>query len=315
MATNHPPTDLSSNPAAIAAFLARYTTILLDCDGVLWSGPHLLPHIPATLALLRALGKRLLFVTNNSTKSRAAYKAKFDALGIPVAAHEIVGSAYSAAAYIARVLALPKHTPKVFVLGEAGIEDELRAENVPFVGGTDPALRRDIADADFAALADGSALDPQVGAVLAGLDFHVNYLKLATALQYLRRGAVFLATNTDSTLPNAGGLFIGAGGVGAPLVAAAGREPLSLGKPSLAMLEAVEGRFELDRATTCMVGDRLNTDIKFGIDGGLGGTLHVLTGVSGREDWEKEGVWPGYVIEGLGGLMCAEKELQEAHGI
>jgi 4-nitrophenyl phosphatase len=37
-----------------------------------------------------------------------------------------------------------------------------------------------------------------------------------------------------------------------------------------------------------MVGDRLNTDIKFGIEGKLGGTLHVLTGVNKKEDWEKE---------------------------
>jgi 4-nitrophenyl phosphatase len=33
-----------------------------------------------------------------------------------------------------------------------------------------------------------------------------------------------------------------------------------------------------------MVGDRLDTDIKLRIDGGLGGTLLVLTGVSQLED-------------------------------
>lgn len=161
---------------------------------------------------------------------------------------------------------------------------------------------------DFSAIASGAALDPAVGVVLSGLDFSVNYLKLALAFAYLQRGAAFLATNGDSTLPNARGLFPGAGAVGAPLVKAWGREPTQLGKPSQAMMDAIEGRFRLDRARTCMVGDRLGTDIKFGVEGGLGGTLAVLTGVSRREEWEEEGaeVRPGWWVDQLGDLMAVE---------
>lgn len=62
------------------------------------------------------------------------------------------------------------------------------------------------------------------------------------------------------------------------------RIPLSLGKPSQAMMDAIEGKFQFDRKKTCMVGDRLNTDIKFGVEGGLGGTLAVLTGVSTEKE-------------------------------
>ena len=96
-------------------------------------------------------------------------------------------------------LQAPKN--KVFVLGETGIEQELESENVPYIGGTDPALRRDITPEDFTNIANGSMLDPDVGCVLIGLDFHINYLKMALAFAYLRKGAVFLATNIDSTLP------------------------------------------------------------------------------------------------------------------
>lgn len=32
-----------------------------------------------------------------------------------------------------------------------------------------------------------------------------------------------------------------------------------------------------------MVGDRLNTDMKFGVEGGLGGTLLVLSGIETEE--------------------------------
>ena len=193
----------------------------------------------------------------------------------------------------------------MFVLGESGVEAELAAEGVPFVGGTDPQLRRDITPEDHQAIASGRALDPAVGVVLAGLDFHVNYLKLSVAFAYLQRGAKFLATNIDSTLPSARSLFPGAGSISAPLIRMTGQDPLALGKPSQAMMDAIEGEFKLDRARTCMVGDRLNTDIRFGIEGKLGGTLLVLTGVSSMKDLESEDshIKPMFYAEKLGDLL------------
>ncbi|KAI9807049.1 MAG: hypothetical protein M1825_005766 [Sarcosagium campestre] len=302
------PIHLTGDSQGISDFLDEFDTFLFDCDGVLWSGDHVFDGTVETLELLRSKGKRIVFVTNNSTKSRQDYKKKLDALGIPSEVDEIFGSAYSSAVYISRILSLPSPRNKVFVLGETGIEAELSAENVPYIGGTDPALRRDIDPEDFTRIADGSALDPDVGVVLSGLDLHVNYLKLSLAYHYLRRGAVFLATNTDSTLPSAGALFPGAGSIGAPLInmlgAGAKSNPIVMGKPSTAMMDAIQGKFRLDRKRTCMVGDRLDTDIRFGVDGGLGGTLAVLTGVSAREDWEAEDavVRPTWFVDTLGDL-------------
>lgn len=271
------------------------------------TGRLLTPSLPHKDRTHTPVGKKVVFVTNNSTKSRQDYVQKLSGLGITAETDDVFGSSYSSAVYISRILTLPPNKRKVFVLGEAGIETELRAEGVPFIGGTDSALRRDMTPEDFRSLADGSALDPEVGVVLVGLDFHFNYLKLATAFQYIRRGALFLATNIDSTLPNAGSLFPGAGSVVAPLALAAGKQPVSSGKPSAAMMDAIEGKFKLDRARTCMVGDRLNTDIQFGIDGRLGGTLAVLTGVNKKEDWEVEGakVVPGYYVDKLSDLRHA----------
>ncbi|KAF2461566.1 HAD-like domain-containing protein [Lineolata rhizophorae] len=299
------PRYLTGKKAEIDQFIDQFDTFLFDCDGVLWSGDHLFPGTAEVLDKLRSQGKRLVFVTNNSTKSRADYKKKFDKLGIPCKEEEVFGSSYSAAIYISRILRLAPPKNKVFVLGESGIEHELASEGVPFVGGTSPSLRRDIEPEDFGSIADGSALDPDVGAVLLGLDFHVNYLKLSHAFAYLQRGARFLATNVDSTLPAAHSLFPGAGSVGAPVVKAYGAEPVAFGKPSQAMMDAIEGKFQLDRKRTCMVGDRLNTDIQFGIEGGLGGTLMVLTGVSKKDEFLSEGspVVPSAWVDKLGDLL------------
>ena len=203
---------------------------------------------------------------------------------------------------------LPPGKGTVYVLGEAGIESELDSENIRHIGGTDPALNRNIEAADFDSIASGSTLDPSVGVVLCGLDFHINYLKLSLAYHYLRRGAVFLATNSDVTLPSASTLFPGAGACAAPLVAAiGGKKPTSLGKPSQAMMDAIEGKFKLDRKKTCMVGDRLDTDIRFGVEGKLGGTLCVLTGVTrAQEDWANGETVPSAWLDKLGDLReCA----------
>ncbi len=260
-------------------------------------------------------------MTNNSTKSRKEYLAKLTSKGIPCEVEDIFGSSYSAAIYISRILKLRPPRNKVFVLGEAGIEAELQSEDIAYVGGTDPAYRKlGMTPADFGGIADGSALDPSVGVVLAGLDFHVNYYKLSHAHGYLLGNhvqgdnkkqaadggkALFLATNTDSTLPMFHSFFPGAGS--ASVVALSnmtGVTPLALGKPSQAMMDAVEGKFHLDRARTCMIGDRLNTDIQFGVQGRLGGTLAVLTGVNKKEDWEKADTpaVPAYYVDSLSDL-------------
>ena len=217
---------------------------------------------------------------------------------------EVFGSSYSAAVYISRILRLPPERSTVYVLGEAGIEIELDSENIRHIGGTDPTLNRNVRPEDYNLIASGAALDPSVGVVLCGLDFHINYLKLSLAYHYLRRGAVFLATNIDVTLPSASTLFPGAGACAAPLVTAmGGKAPISLGKPSQAMMDAIEGKFRFEREKTCMIGDRLDTDIRFGIEGKLGGTLCVLTGVTkGKEDWADGKIVPSAWVDKLGDL-------------
>lgn len=185
------------------------------------------------------------------------------------------------------------------------MEQELDSEKVRYCGGTDKSLQREMAPEDYTSIASGKALDDEVAVVLTGLDFHPSYLKYSLGMAYLRRGAKFLATNIDSTLPNAGSLFPGAGSTMAPLVQASGQEPLALGKPSQAMMEAIEGKFKFDRKKTCMIGDRLNTDIQFGIEGGLGGTLCVLTGVSQKEEFlaKDAQVVPSAYVDQLGDLL------------
>ncbi|KAJ6557274.1 HAD-like domain-containing protein [Mycena vulgaris] len=264
-----------SSPADYETLLDKYDTWMFDCDGVLWNGDHLVEGVVDVLELLRLRKKKVLFVTNNAAKSRKSYKGKFDQLGVEAHVDEIYGSAYASAVYISSVMKLPKDK-KVYVIGMKGLEEELHEEGVSFLGGTDPAdcTLEPFSLANF-------TLDPDVAVVLSSLDTAVNYTKMSKAFQYLTRnpGCVFLATNEDSTYPAAGGILPGAGAMSAPLRYALGKDPLSIGKPASTMLDCIKAKVDFDPKRTIMVGDRLNTDILFGQNGGLA-TLLVLTGIT-----------------------------------
>lgn len=286
----------------VDAFLEQYDDFLFDCDGVLWSGSRILPSVAETLDFLRSRGKRLVFVTNNSTKSRKAYTKKFEKFGITVTEDEIFGSAYSSAVYLSKVLNFPKDK-KVLVVGESGMEEELREAGINFIGGTDPSLRKvEASEEDLEAL----EYDPSIGAVLCGLDFHITYFKIANALVQIQNPkTIFLATNIDSTYPTHGKLLPGAGTIVGTLKTSSGREPVSLGKPSKAMMDSIQAKFHFDPKKACMIGDRLNTDIAFGKTGGMG-TLLVLTGVTKEEELDpskKPAIVPDFYIDKLGSLF------------
>ncbi|KAJ6625088.1 HAD-like domain-containing protein [Mycena sp. CBHHK59/15] len=294
-----------SSSSEYEALLDKYDTWMFDCDGVLWHGDRLIDGAVDVLEILRARKKKVLFVTNNATKSRKSYKGKFDQLGVEAHVDEIYGSAYVAAVYISSVMKLPKDK-KVYVIGMKGMEEELREEGVTFLGGMDPAdcTLEPFSLADF-------TLDTDVAAVLCGLDTNINYTKLSKAFQYLTRnpGCAFLATNEDSTYPAADGLLPGAGAISAPLRYALGKDPVSIGKPASTMLDCIMAKVNFDPKRTIMVGDRLNTDILFGQNGGLS-TLLVLTGITTEADItgpNASNIVPDFVTQSIGDLRAVSK--------
>ena len=285
--------------------MVLFIFILTDIIGVIWEGDRLLPKIQETISFLRSLNKKIIFVTNSSSKSRRTLARKFAALGIPVDQEEIFGSCYSAATYLSQVLSFPRDKT-VYLLGEKGMEEELDAEGISSLGGTCPDDRRHFEHEDF----DQLASDENIGAVLCAGDYHITYRKLAKALTYLLQSpdVLFLATNPDSTFRYNGNLVPCAGTITVmPLQYASKRIATICGKPSPAMMDAIVARYTLNKELTCMVGDRLDTDIKFGIQGNLGGTLLVLTGVSALHDCESENIFPDYVINQFGDLANAKQ--------
>ena len=69
-----------SNPE-LDEFLSSFDTVLTDCDGVLWTGSYAINGSPEVVQALRKMGKKVIYVTNNSTKSRKEYLKKVTDLG------------------------------------------------------------------------------------------------------------------------------------------------------------------------------------------------------------------------------------------
>jgi len=281
------------------SLIDSFDTFLLDCDGVIWEGNRLLDGAKQTLDLLRHLGKRLIFVTNNSTLSRQQYLKKFEKLRLHAQQDEIFGSSRVLAYYLRHVLHFPQHE-KVYVVGQNGIMEELVAEGIQCFTDEAEEMTRPVEPSELAHI----QRDDTVGAVVIGFDIQVNYRKLARAFTYLTNPKCqFIATNTDATYPYAGSVFPGTGAIVASLEKATGRTPVVVGKPCSIMMDYIVQKIHLDRAKTCMIGDRLDTDILFGLNGGMH-TMLVLTGVTKEDELLKEdqAILPHYYVDSLGKL-------------
>ncbi|KAF9316152.1 hypothetical protein BG003_002296 [Podila horticola] len=281
-------------------FVDKFDTFLLDCDGVLWHGSHVIDGILDTIDFLRKNGKRLVFVTNNSTLSRANYVKKFARLGIQASEKDIFSSAFATAVYLRNILNFPADK-RVYVIGESGIVDELKAVGIETTGASnDNGVV--MTHADFGTIQQ----DPTIGAVVCGFDLNLNYTKLAKAFTYLNnkeQGAHFILTNDDTTFPAPNGIYPGTGALCAPLVTSLKRQPLVMGKPNKPMLDCFFSNYHTDPSRTCMVGDRLDTDIDFGAQGGIA-TLMVLTGVSTEQEAldPEQPIKPTFIIQSFGEL-------------
>mmetsp|Transcript_2880 Transcript_2880/g.10456 ORF Transcript_2880/g.10456 Transcript_2880/m.10456 type:complete len:347 (+) Transcript_2880:2023-3063(+) len=284
------------------ALVDSVETFIFDCDGVIWKGDTLIEGVPETLAMLRAKGKKLFFVTNNSTKSRKGYLKKFESLGLTgMAPEEIFSSSFAAAAYLESI----DFKGKVYVVGEVGIQEELDLIGCNHTGGPEDADQK-------INLAPGQLLehDKDVSAVIVGFDRNINYYKIQYATLCIREnpGCMFIATNTDAvTHLTEAQEWAGNGSMVGAIKGSTKKEPTVVGKPSQFMLDYIAEKNSIRKDQICMVGDRLDTDILFGKDGGCQ-TMLVLSGVTTEETLKspENSIKPDYYTSKLGDFLQME---------
>lgn len=283
------------------ALLDGISTFIFDCDGVVWRGDSVIEDASKTIDYLKSQGKRLFFVTNNSTKSRAGYLKKFKGLGLNAAAEDIFSSSFAAAAYLDQI-DFKATGKKVYIVGEIGICEELDLLGIPYIGGPEDASKKIV-------LESGSKVehDREVGAVIVGFDRNINYYKIQYAQLCINEneGCKFIATNLDAvTHLTDAQEWAGNGSMVGAIKGCTGQEPILVGKPSSLMIDYIVSKFAVSRSQICMVGDRLDTDILFGKDNGLSSVL-TLTGVTTMEKLRKadDSVQPDFVVDSIADLL------------
>ncbi len=230
--------------------------LLIDLDGVVYTGREAIAGGAAFLAEARGRGVKFLLVTNNSTTSPELIAERLQGMRIDVLPKEILTSAQAAAAHV-RALCGPG--ARVRIIGEAGLVEAAGEQGLCLV---DDAESR-------------------VDCVLAGLDRAFSYAKLTSATRAIRQGARFVVTNADALLPVEGGQVIpGAGSIMAAIQTATGVAPVVVGKPEAGLFQHGLRRLGgLSPEQVAMIGDRLDTDIVGGHRAGLR-TILVLSGVT-----------------------------------
>ena len=256
--------------------LRDFAGYIFDLDGTVYLGDTLLPGAAEALESLRAAGKRLAYISNKAIGAASDFAAKLQRLGVPVALEEVINSA------VALRLFLSQERPgaRVLVIGEEPVRSELLAGGLTL-----------------------TAAPAEAQVVVVSWDRQVDYARLNLALDALRRGAFFVATNPDVTCPMPGGCeWLDAGSFVALLEAASGRQVEAVaGKPSPLMLEVILRSWGLAAEECLFVGDRLETDMELGRRAGVPTAL-VLTGVATRETLAASSHRPDFVLDSIADL-------------
>lgn len=261
---------------------------ILDLDGTVYRGDKLIPGAREAIMGLRAMGKRVVFLSNKPIQSRQEYAAKLTKLGIPTPADDVINSSL----VMARYLADCAPGCRAYVIGEMALVHELRAAGVEVVE-------------------DPTTLGAHVDYVVIAFDRTFTYAKLNHALQAVRYGARLVATNADRTCPVEGGEIPDAAGMIGAIEGTTGlKVELVVGKPNPMMLQTALGRLGLGRDQCLVVGDRLETDILMGKKAQMATAL-VLTGVTRREDLSRSAIQPDYVLDSIAALPCRRREWKE----
>jgi glycerol 3-phosphatase-2 len=238
-----------------ADLICTFDALLADLDGVVYAGPHAIPGAVESLRRLAGIGVGLGYVTNNASRSPAQVAQHLRGLGAPAEDAQVVSSSQAAAELLASLLPAGA---RVLITGSAALACE-----VELVG----------------LIPVRSAAEGPV-AVVQGFSPDVGWKDLAEASYVVAGGALWVATNTDMSIPQARGIAPGNGTLVAAVAAATGQRPLVAGKPEAPLFRAAAKRLAADRPL--VVGDRLDTDILGGNNAGFA-TAAVLTGVDTRE--------------------------------
>jgi NagD protein len=239
-------------------------------DGVIYKGKQLITGAKEFVERLQADNYNFLFLTNNSEKTAEELKNKLKGLGINnLTAHNFITASMATAIFLSQ----QSSQKTAYLIGGSGLFAELQNLNFEIT-------------------------DDKPEYVVVGKTKYFNYEMLKTAVNLIRAGSRFIATNPDTLDPIEDGVEPACGSLVAAIERAAGKKPYIIGKPNALMLTIAKRKLQAHSTETMMIGDRMDTDIVGGMEAGMQ-TCLVLSGVSSRETIECYPYKPNYVFESV----------------
>ncbi|WP_114856079.1 HAD-IIA family hydrolase [Brachybacterium sp. YJGR34] len=254
-------------------------TWLTDMDGVLVHEDRPLPGAADFIAALQRFGRPFLVLTNNSIFTPRDLRARLSRSGIDLPEESLWTSAMATA----RFLAEQKPGAAAYVIGEAGLTSAMHDEG--FI----------LADID-------------VEFVVLGETRTYSFEAITRAIRLVQGGAKFIATNPDVTGPSMDGPMPATGAVAAMITAATGISPYYIGKPNPLMMRTALNRLGAHSETSVMIGDRMDTDVKSGLEAGMRSVL-VLSGSTTEEEIAQYPFRPTAVLDGIADVVPLVEQL------
>lgn len=249
---------------------------LIDMDGVICKGSHLLPGADRFIEGLLAADVPFLFLTNNSQRTRRDVATRLQRLGVDVGESHV----FTCAMATARFLARQKPGGTAFVIGEGGLLTALHNNGYAVVD----------RDPDYVVVGEGRTLTFEI---------------METALNMIRGGSKLVATNLDPNCPTPEGSRPGCGALVALLESASGQKAFSVGKPSPVMFRSACAELGLEPDQVVLIGDTMETDILGAVQLGCRSVL-VLSGSTSRADLARYAYRPDKVVSSIAELSHAE---------
>ncbi|KAH8342644.1 hypothetical protein KR067_006387 [Drosophila pandora] len=259
-------------------FINSFDMVISDCDGVVWLLVGWIPGTGAAVNALKAAGKQIKFVSNNSFRSEADYMEKFRYIGAQnVQEDDVVHPVKTIVRY------LQKHNPgeRVYSLMSLEANETLRKHNIEYESLN---IKEHLT---AATLVNYLAIEKPVGAVLFDIHLDMSYVELAKAIRHLQENpdCKLIAGGSDVIMPLAENLNVaGFFDFLEHVKRYTGREATFLGKPSPILGEMFGEMFEIGEPKRCIfIGDTLVQDVQFGKSCGFQSLL-VLSGCLTKED-------------------------------
>ncbi|KAL0073880.1 HAD-like domain-containing protein [Phycomyces blakesleeanus] len=244
---------------------------IIDMDGVIYHGTKLLPGAKELVEFLMKNNKKFLFLTNNSAPTPRELQQKLSRLGIEVSEDHFFTAGQATALF------LKSQMPEggtVYVIGEPGLSYALYDMGF-FMNDHNP---------DYVVLGEGPSYD---------------YGKLTKAIQLVEMGAKLIATNLDlENLDSQGKKLPSCGAFAASVELVTKTKAFFCGKPSALIMRYAQRVLGLSRLETCIIGDRMDTDIIAGITSEIDAVL-VLSGVTAMEDLPSFAYRPFLILGGV----------------